>query len=57
MCGVNLDIYTDECVVCKYDTEYDGYDNIKDRKYYVEGKGQLCSWCYKRRFRNKQEKK
>ena len=57
MCGVNLDLYTEKCVICKYDTGYDGYDDIKDRKYYVKGRGQLCSWCYKRRNRNKQESK
>jgi hypothetical protein len=57
MCGINLDLVTEDCVICKYDTGYDGYDKIKDRKYYVKGRGQLCGWCYKRRYRNKQESK
>ena len=54
MCGINLDLITEDCVICKDDTGYDGYDDITDRKYYVEGRGQLCGWCWKRRFRNKQ---
>ena len=57
MCGVNLDLITEECVICKYDTGYDGYDDIKNRKYYVEGRGQLCGWCWKRRYRKKKENK
>ena len=56
MCGVNLDLITEECVICKYDTGYDGYDKIQDRKYYVEGRGQLCGWCWKRRNRKTKHK-
>ena len=48
MCGVSGDIKTEQCEICGYDTGYDGYDKIEDRKYYVENKGQLCSWCYKK---------
>ena len=56
MCGVNLDLYTEKCVICKYDKGYDGYDKIQDRKYYVEGRGQLCGWCWKRRNRKTKHK-
>ena len=56
MCGVDVGIMTEECVICKYDTGYDGYDKIQDRKYYVEDRGQLCAWCYKRRHREKNKK-
>jgi hypothetical protein len=49
MRGINLDIMALPCVICKHDTDYDGYDDIKDMKYYIEGKGQLCKWCWDRR--------
>ena len=48
MCGINLDLITEPCVICKDDTGYDGYDDITDRKYYVKDRGQLCGWCWKR---------
>ena len=54
MCGINLNLLIDNCVICGYDTGYDGFDDIKDRKYYVEDRGQLCAWCWKRRDREKE---
>jgi len=53
MCGVDVDVYTEDCVICGYDTGYDGYDKIEDRKYYVKDRGQLCGWCWKRRNRKR----
>jgi len=46
MCGVNLQLLTYNCFMCNEDTNCDGYDQIEDRKYYVEGKGRLCSRCW-----------
>ena len=32
MCGANIGIIEGPCVICKYETGYDGYDKIQDRK-------------------------
>ena len=34
------------CVVCKKETDYDFSTPVEQRKYYVEGCGQLCEECY-----------
>jgi len=34
------------CVVCDKETEYTKDTHIDQRKYYVEGAGQLCKECY-----------
>jgi hypothetical protein len=36
----------DTCVLCGSSTEYDINCNINERKYYVEGAGQLCELCF-----------
>ena len=36
----------DKCVVCGSFTEYDEFDHIDKRYFYVEGSGQLCRACY-----------
>jgi hypothetical protein len=35
------------CVICKQETEYFVDTPINQRKYYIEGCGQLCSTCWK----------
>ena len=39
-------IQKDKCVLCNCDTPYTKFDHIHNRKYYVEGAGQLCEKCY-----------
>lgn len=34
------------CVICGKETEYTFDTHIQERKYYVEGVGQLCKRCY-----------
>ena len=36
----------DRCVICGCITEYDRFDHIDKRYYYVEGAGQVCPDCY-----------
>ena len=36
----------DKCVICGCVTEYDEFDHIDKRYYYVEGAGQVCPKCY-----------
>lgn len=36
----------ENCIVCGCDTGYSRITNIKDRKYYVRGSGQLCKECW-----------
>ena len=36
----------DKCVVCGTFTEYDEFDHVDKRYFYVEGSGQLCPACY-----------
>jgi len=36
----------EKCVLCGCPTPYKKSDDIKIRKHYVEGAGQLCSKCY-----------
>ena len=40
----------DLCVVCKRPTEFRMSDPIQNRRYYIEGAGQLCSSCGERLY-------
>jgi hypothetical protein len=34
------------CIICGKETEYNFDTPIQERKYYIEGVGQLCKRCY-----------
>lgn len=36
----------EKCVICKKQTNVLKSTPVKDRKYYVEGAGQLCKECF-----------
>jgi len=36
----------EKCVSCGRETGYSINDNVDSRKNYVEGAGQLCSYCF-----------
>lgn len=36
----------EKCSVCKKDTTIKKNEDVKKRKYYIEGAGQLCRECY-----------
>jgi hypothetical protein len=36
----------EKCVVCGDHTPYVKQDGIDDRKYYIDGAGQLCKKCH-----------
>ena len=36
----------DPCVCCGIETQYDEFDHIDFRYFYVEGAGQLCVKCF-----------
>ena len=38
----------DRCVMCSAKTEYDIDTHIDNRKYYIEGAGQMCRGCHTR---------
>jgi len=38
----------DRCVMCGIKTEYDNDTHIDNRKYYIEGAGQMCMPCHQR---------
>ena len=42
----NQKTINDKCVICHCETDYSHDSHINDRKYYVEGAGQLCEKCY-----------
>ena len=49
MCGPGMDmllLIQEECVSCGKETPYDIDTPIDERKYYVEGAGQLCKSCH-----------
>ena len=43
----------DKCIICKKDTEYDEFDHIDFRYFYIEGAGQLCPSCYHETYEKK----
>ena len=46
----------DKCVSCHAETEYDEFDHIDLRYFYVEGAGQLCAECWKEIYEQKNPK-
>jgi len=36
----------DKCVYCGKETQYEKETPIQQRKYYIEGAGQLCPLCF-----------
>ncbi len=36
----------DKCVGCGIETQYDEFDHIDFRNFYIEGAGQLCPDCF-----------
>lgn len=51
MCGPGMEMLMlmhDDCVSCGKETEFTADMTIDERKYYVEGSGQLCKKCYER---------
>ena len=43
----------DKCVICNTDTQYDEFDHIDFRNFYVEGAGQLCCECFNEIYNEK----
>jgi len=43
----------DKCVSCNTDTDYDEFEHIDFRYFYIEGVGQLCSECYNKLYEKK----
>ena len=41
----------DKCVMCWEETPYTKDTHIDQRRYYVEGAGQLCKKCWKKIFK------
>jgi len=41
-------IEKDKCVMCGGKTPYDKNTHIDNRKYYIEGAGQMCEGCHTR---------
>ena len=44
----------DKCVSCNADTEYDEFEHIDFRYFYIEGVGQLCPGCYNMLYEKKE---
>lgn len=40
----------EKCVICGKDTNEELDKEIKNRKYYIDGSGQLCKKCYEEVF-------
>jgi len=40
----------DKCVSCNAETEYDEFEHIDFRYFYIEGVGQLCQNCHNRLY-------
>ena len=40
----------DACISCGGGTQYDQFDHIDDRLFYIEGAGQLCPECFNRLY-------
>lgn len=46
---------TDKCTCCGCDTGIPKDTPISNRKYYIQGRGQLCSKCYNELYVHKSE--
>ena len=42
----NKESKKDKCVSCGVETQYDAFDHIDLRYFYIEGCGQLCPKCF-----------
>ena len=40
----------DKCVSCNEETQFDEFEHIDFRYFYIEGVGQLCCECYNRLY-------
>ena len=40
----------DKCVSCDEETQFDEFEHIDFRYFYIEGVGQLCCECYNRLY-------
>ena len=40
----------DKCVGCGIETQYDEFDHIDFRNFYIESAGQLCPDCFDKLF-------
>ena len=47
----------DKCVTCGSETQYDEFDHIDLRYFYVEGCGQLCPRCFDDIYHKKRGRK
>ena len=43
----------DKCVSCGIETQYDEFDHIDFRNFYIEGAGQLCPDCFDQIYKSK----
>ena len=46
----------DKCVSCDTETQYDEFDHIDSRYFYIEGCGQLCYDCFNEIYLKKNER-
>ena len=46
----------DKCVICNTETEYEEFDHVDKRYFYVEGAGQLCPKCHNHIYERKNAK-
>ncbi len=46
----------DKCILCNEETEYDEFEHIDFRYFYVEGVGQLCLKCWNEIYEQKKAK-
>ncbi len=46
----------DKCVICNCETQYDEFDHVDSRYFYVEGAGQLCPECWNNTYEQKNTK-
>lgn len=55
---MNTKIETDKdvCVLCDVETQYDKFDHVDSRHFYVDGAGQLCTNCYNDLYYEKKER-
>ena len=45
---------TESCVICQADTKVPRSIDVRYRLFYVEGVGQLCKYCWRATYENRQ---
>lgn len=50
--GATTDSPYESCICCHYQTDQMKNQDVWERKYYVEGAGQLCKHCYEQVYSN-----